>query len=144
MNPDPNPNPNPNRDNPNNLLDTIILLGYYVRIGCSFYHPTKFYCHDLRSSHTLIICTRLLEFSQHVQNKTLNKVGNILFPILSLFLCLSTTRNIVADTKFLFPGNKLSLSPNRFKTRFIAWITVISALIIFVITCFVSEILKDK
>ena len=30
MNPDPNPNPN--RDNPNNLLDTIILLGYNVRI----------------------------------------------------------------------------------------------------------------
>ena len=28
-----NPNPNPNRDNPNNLLDTIILLGYNVRIG---------------------------------------------------------------------------------------------------------------
>ena len=27
MIPDPNPNPNPNRDNPNNLLDTIILLG---------------------------------------------------------------------------------------------------------------------
>ena len=35
MNPDPNPNPNPNRDNPNNLLDTIILLGYNVRIGCA-------------------------------------------------------------------------------------------------------------
>ena len=34
MNPDLNPNPNPNRDNPNNLLDTIILLGYNVRIGC--------------------------------------------------------------------------------------------------------------
>ena len=34
MNPDPNPNPNPNRDNPNNLLDTIILLGYNVQIGC--------------------------------------------------------------------------------------------------------------
>ena len=34
MNPDPNPNPNPNHDNPNNLLDTIILLGYNVRIGC--------------------------------------------------------------------------------------------------------------
>ena len=33
MNPDPNPNPNPSRDNPNNLLDTIILLGYNVRIG---------------------------------------------------------------------------------------------------------------
>ena len=31
MNPDPNPNPN--RDNPNNLLETIILLGYNVRIG---------------------------------------------------------------------------------------------------------------
>ena len=26
--PDPNPNPNPNPNNPNNLLDTIILLGY--------------------------------------------------------------------------------------------------------------------
>ena len=35
MNRDPNPNPNPNRDNPNNLLDTIILLGYNVRIGCT-------------------------------------------------------------------------------------------------------------
>ena len=34
MNPDPNPNPNPN--NPNNLLDTIILLGYNVRMGCKF------------------------------------------------------------------------------------------------------------
>ena len=37
MNPDPNPNPNPNPDpnpnNPNNLLETIILLGYNVRIG---------------------------------------------------------------------------------------------------------------
>ena len=33
MNPDPNPNPNPNRDNPNNLLGTIILLGYNVQIG---------------------------------------------------------------------------------------------------------------
>ena len=30
----PNPNPNPNRDNPNDLLDTIILLGYNVRIEC--------------------------------------------------------------------------------------------------------------
>ena len=29
MNPDPNPNPNPN--NPNNLLDTIILLGFTTR-----------------------------------------------------------------------------------------------------------------
>ena len=27
-----NPDPNPNRDNPNNLLDTIIVLGYNVRI----------------------------------------------------------------------------------------------------------------
>ena len=27
MNPDPNPNLNPNRNNPNNLFDTIILLG---------------------------------------------------------------------------------------------------------------------
>ena len=26
MNPDPNPKPNPNRNNPINLLDTIILL----------------------------------------------------------------------------------------------------------------------
>ena len=35
MNPDPNPNPNPNRDNPNNLLDIIILLQRYnVRIEC--------------------------------------------------------------------------------------------------------------
>ena len=34
MNPDPNSSPNPNRNNPNNLLDTIILLGYNVRIGC--------------------------------------------------------------------------------------------------------------
>ena len=32
MNPDPNPNPNLNPNNPNNLLDTIILLGYNVRI----------------------------------------------------------------------------------------------------------------
>ena len=31
MNPDPNPNPDPN--NPNTLLETIILLGYNVRIG---------------------------------------------------------------------------------------------------------------
>ena len=33
MNPDPNPNPNPNRNNinPNNLLDTIILL--YTTFG---------------------------------------------------------------------------------------------------------------
>ena len=36
MNPDPNHNPNPNRDDPNNLLDTIILLGYNVRIGCLY------------------------------------------------------------------------------------------------------------
>ena len=28
------PNPNPNRNNPNNLLDAIILLGYNVRMGC--------------------------------------------------------------------------------------------------------------
>ena len=34
MNPDPNPNPNPNRNNPNNLLDTINLIRYNVRIGC--------------------------------------------------------------------------------------------------------------
>ena len=36
MNPDPNPNPNPdpNPNNPNNLLETIILLGYNVRIVC--------------------------------------------------------------------------------------------------------------
>ena len=34
MNPDPNRNPNPNGNNPNNLLDTIILLGYNVRMGC--------------------------------------------------------------------------------------------------------------
>ena len=33
MSPDPNPNPNSNRDNPNNLLNTIILSGYNVRIG---------------------------------------------------------------------------------------------------------------
>ena len=26
MNPDPNPNPHPNRNNPDNLLDTIIFL----------------------------------------------------------------------------------------------------------------------
>ena len=32
MNLDPNPNPNPDRDNSNNLLDTIILLEYNVRI----------------------------------------------------------------------------------------------------------------
>ena len=32
MNPDQNHYPNPN--NPNNLLDTIILLGYNVRIEC--------------------------------------------------------------------------------------------------------------
>ena len=31
MNPDPNPNPDPNY--PNNLLETITLLGYNVRIG---------------------------------------------------------------------------------------------------------------
>ena len=47
MNPDPNPNPNPNRDNPNNLLDTIILLRYNVRIGCKLKYnfvetPRKF------------------------------------------------------------------------------------------------------
>ena len=37
MNPDPNPNPNPNLngDNPNSLLDTIILLGYHARIECA-------------------------------------------------------------------------------------------------------------
>ena len=34
MNPYPYPNPDPNPNNPNNLLETIILLGYYVRIGC--------------------------------------------------------------------------------------------------------------
>ena len=27
---------NPNRNNLNNLLDANILLGYHVRIGCSF------------------------------------------------------------------------------------------------------------
>ena len=36
MNPDPNPNPNPNRNNPNNLLDTINLIRYNVRIGWLF------------------------------------------------------------------------------------------------------------
>ena len=36
MTPDPSPDPNPN--NPNNLLDTIILLGYNVRIGCTAIH----------------------------------------------------------------------------------------------------------
>ena len=36
MNPDPNPNPNPNPNNPNNLLDTINLLGYNVRMGWYF------------------------------------------------------------------------------------------------------------
>ena len=36
MNPDPNPNPKPNRNNPSYLLDTIILLGYNVRFGCTF------------------------------------------------------------------------------------------------------------
>ena len=39
MNPDPNPNPN--RDNPNNLLDTIISLGYNVRIGCTAIHRSS-------------------------------------------------------------------------------------------------------
>ena len=34
MNPDPDPNPEPNPNNPNNLLETIILLGYNVQIGC--------------------------------------------------------------------------------------------------------------
>ena len=29
-----NPDPNPTRDNPNNLLDTVILLGYNVEIEC--------------------------------------------------------------------------------------------------------------
>ena len=34
MNPDPDPNPDRNPNNPNNLLETIILLaGYNVRIG---------------------------------------------------------------------------------------------------------------
>ena len=36
MNPDPDPNPDPNPNNPNNLLETIILLGYNVRIGCKW------------------------------------------------------------------------------------------------------------
>ena len=30
-----NPDPNPNRDNPNYLLDTMILVGYNVRIECT-------------------------------------------------------------------------------------------------------------
>ena len=34
MNPDEVPSPNPNCDNPNNLLDTIIILGYNVRFEC--------------------------------------------------------------------------------------------------------------
>ena len=34
MNPDPDPNPDSNPNNPNSLLETIILLGYNVRIGC--------------------------------------------------------------------------------------------------------------
>ena len=34
MNPDPNPNPNP--DNPNNLLDTVVVLGYNVWIEWIF------------------------------------------------------------------------------------------------------------
>ena len=37
MNPDPNPNPNPNRNNPNstvNLMGTVNLIRYNVRIGC--------------------------------------------------------------------------------------------------------------
>ena len=40
MNPDPNPNPNPN--NPNNLLDTIILLGYNVRMGWFYSDNAKY------------------------------------------------------------------------------------------------------
>ena len=34
MNPDPDPNPDSNPNNPNNLLETIILLGCNVWIGC--------------------------------------------------------------------------------------------------------------
>ena len=37
----PDPNPNPNRHNPKNLLDTIIFLGYNVRIECH----CPFFCH---------------------------------------------------------------------------------------------------
>ena len=33
MKPDPTPNPNPNRSNPNNLLDTIILLDTTFGLG---------------------------------------------------------------------------------------------------------------
>ena len=43
MNPDPNPNSNHNRNNLNDLLDTIILLGYDVRIGWSIKGRTDFY-----------------------------------------------------------------------------------------------------
>ena len=39
MNPDPNPTPN--RNNPNNLLDTITLLGYNVRIECIYSNTRK-------------------------------------------------------------------------------------------------------
>ena len=41
MNPDPHPNPDPNPNNLNNLLETIILLGYNVRIGCASAHKTE-------------------------------------------------------------------------------------------------------
>ena len=34
MNLEPDPNPDPTPNNPSNLLETIILLGYNVRIGC--------------------------------------------------------------------------------------------------------------
>ena len=35
MNPDPNPNPKPNRNNPNSLLDTIILFDTTFGSACS-------------------------------------------------------------------------------------------------------------
>ena len=39
--------PNPNCDNPNNLLDTIILLGYNVRIGCKCSHALHWECKQM-------------------------------------------------------------------------------------------------
>ena len=51
MNPDPDPNPDPNPNNPNNLLETMILLGYNVRIRWNIKLEYNF----VETPHTFII-----------------------------------------------------------------------------------------
>ena len=80
MNPDPNPNPNPSRDNPNNLLDTIILLGYNVRIGCCSRGKSLDECITMHDLHL-----PLYSFSPEKQN---------FLTLSSLFMFFTTVRYV--------------------------------------------------